>query len=63
MQAAGEFRQKVQSIIDDPATGDALRTYAMSALNRDPVDVLVELDVLQSVFQERVNGLLPSLGR
>ncbi len=55
MRAETGFHKQVQNIIDDPATSDALRTYALSALNRDPVDVVAELDILHALFTNRVS--------
>ena len=55
------FSEQVHGIIDDPATSDALRAYSISAAKRDLVDVLAELEVIWSLFQERVNVLLPSV--
>ena len=52
------FRDTLQAIIADPATSDALRSYAVSAANRDPVDVLAELTYLKSVCDRTVYALL-----
>ncbi|WP_136661790.1 hypothetical protein [Nitratireductor sp. XY-223] len=52
------FREQVHRIIDDPATSEPLHAYAARAVDRDPVDVLTELDVLHALFAEHVNALL-----
>lgn len=57
------FRDTLQGIIADPATSDALRPYAVSATNRDPVDVLAELTFLKSVFDNEVDTLLHNTTR
>jgi hypothetical protein len=42
----------IQEILKDPATSRWLRDALTSALTRDPVDVLNDIDVLKEVWEE-----------
>ena len=61
----------LQSLIYDPCTSYALRAYLEAALDRDPVDVLNELEVAVDLMRQRYAATmdiddhfpLPPLGR
>lgn len=50
------FRRKLADLADSPETSDALRSYLRGALQRDPVDVLNEIDVLAQLCASRARG-------
>lgn len=49
-EAIDALRKRLTKLLELPETSDALRSYLETALSRDPVDVLGEIEVLSGLL-------------
>lgn len=48
----------IEDVLSDPASSNWLKVALQTALDRDPVDALIDADILSAVLQDRLNRLL-----
>ena len=48
----------IQTILDDPAASDWLKTALRTALARDPVDAINDAEILCETLKQRLDDLL-----
>lgn len=54
----GQIRNQIGALLIDPHSSFALKAYLSAALDRDPVDVLGELELLHSIFEKQFAALV-----
>lgn len=51
----------IQTILDDPAASDWLKTALRTALGRDPVDAINNAEILCETLKQRLDDLLQTI--
>jgi hypothetical protein len=55
------MNDSIQTILDDPAASEWLKTALRAALARDPVDVVNDAEVLCETLKQRLDDLFQTI--
>jgi len=55
------MNDSIQTILDDPAASDWLKTALRAALARDPVDAVNDAEILCEALKQRLDDIFQSI--